>query len=92
MYYRRYQEERALPERFLGQNPAQSRALSAPKSLTSQMPTNASFNPVFHTEAQEYGKYQPNIHTRPYSYHGLSTKFTAKKTTQGNYRNHSFNL
>jgi hypothetical protein len=56
------------------------------------MPTNASFNPVFHTEAQEYGKYQPNIHTRPYSYHGLSTKFTAKKTTQGNYRNHSFNL
>ncbi len=24
---------------------------------------------------QEYGKYQPNVHTVPYSYHGLDTKY-----------------
>ena len=41
---------------------------------------------------QEYGKYEPNVHTTPYSYHGLNTRFTGKKTLQGNYRNHSLNL
>ena len=83
--FRRYAEESHLPNRFLGQNPAQDNALFNPVQ-----PPPA--NPTFQTTAQEYGKYQPNIHTMPYSYHGLNTKFTAKKTVQGNYRNHSLNL
>ena len=80
---RRYQEERALPDRFLGQVTAQRKAFFAPK-----VPRN----PVFQTTSQEYGKYQPNVHTMPYSYHGINTKFTALKTVQGNYRNHSLNI
>lgn len=45
----------------------------------------------FQTSYTEYGKYAPNIHTLPYSYHGLNTRFTAKRTLHGNYRNHSMN-
>ena len=82
---RRYQEERRLPERFLGQTAAQDNALYAPVR-----PPPA--NPSFQTSSQEYGKYPPNKHTLPQSYHGLRTKFTARKTEQGNFRNHSLNL
>jgi hypothetical protein len=82
---RRYQEERHLPDRFLGQTAAQDNMLYQRKEAPPA-------NPSFQTTAQEYGKYHPNIHTMPYSYHGLSTKFTAKKTEFGNYRNHSLNI
>ena len=85
---RRFREERqAPPKRFANsaRTPAQDNALYAPDA-----PPPA--NPTFQTSAQEYGKYPPNAHTLPHSYHGLSTGFTAKKTLQGNYRNHSMNL
>ena len=82
---RRYQEERQLPERFLGQTAAQDNALYAPMKPPPS-------NPSFQTSSQEYGKYPPNKHTLPQSYHGLRTKFTARKTEQGNFRNHSLNL
>ncbi len=74
------------------QTPAQSNSVYAPKRPATPVRSTGEFNPSFHTTAQEYGKYAPNAHTRPYSYHGLSTRFTANKTREGNYRNHSFNL
>ena len=83
--FRRYQQEHAVPDRF---------------KLNSVATRNAAFqtkdpppaNPVYNTSYQEYGKYHPNEHTQPQSYHGLRTKFSYKKYQQGMYRNHSLNV
>jgi len=83
---RRYQEEHTLPQRFVARSTAQDATLYAPNNASG----NLGMGP--RTTAQEYGRFRPNAHTAAYSYHGLDTKFTAKTTLHGNYRNHSLNL
>ena len=84
MPFRRYQSERNLPDRFLGQTSAQDNTLYQPREARN--------NPTFRTSYQDYGRYGPNVHTAAQSYHGLNTRFTARKTEHGNYRNHSLNI
>ena len=82
---RRYQQEHAVPDRFKLQSVATRNA-----AFQTKEPPPA--NPVYNTSYQEYGKYHPNEHTQPQSYHGLRTKFSYKKYQQGMYRNHSLNV
>ena len=52
MTLRRYQEERALPQRFLGKTSAQSNASLAPKPHSTQTALAGSYNPKYQTTAQ----------------------------------------
>ncbi len=83
--FKRHQQEHKLPVRFKATSVASENALY----VTREPPPS---DPVFKTTYQEYGKYRPNKHTQPYSYHGLNTKFSEKKFGQGMYKNNSFNL
>ena len=74
-----------MPRRFAATSVANQNVLFNPREV--QPP-----DPNFRTSYQDYGKYPPNVHTQPYSYHGLNTKFSQKKFNQGMYKNHSFNL
>ena len=70
-----------LPSRF------KSAAAAAAGLNPSKVP-----DPNYNTSYEEYGKFKPNVHTQPYSYHGLNTRFSHKKHQQGMYRNHSLNV
>ena len=86
---KRYQNDRKMPERFRslpGQSTAHEQSLYAPRE------EKKSPNPMFKTSYSELGQFKPNKHTMPHSYHGLSSRFTAKITQHGMYRNHSVNL
>ena len=85
LFSRRYQEEHKLPLRFKGTTVASANALFNPREPPP-------IDPTFRTSYQDYGKYPPNKHTQPYSYHGLNTKFSQKKFGQGMFKNNSFNL
>ena len=85
LFFRRYQQDRKLPVRFLAQSVASDNALYNPRDPPPTAPT-------FRTSYQDYGQYPPNKHTQPYSYHGLNTKFSQKKFNQGMYKNNSFNI
>ena len=80
MTLKRFQQESGIPERFKTE-PAKD-----------MMRTPATTPPMFKTSYSEFGQFKPNIHTTPRSYHGLNTRFTAKMTKHGMYRNHSVNL
>ncbi|CAB4070172.1 unnamed protein product [Lepeophtheirus salmonis] len=80
--YRRYESEKNIPSRFKGITTALSRSLYEPLKPNQIL---------YETTYNCYGKYPPNVHTIPYGYYGLNTRFTNKKAYHGNYRNHSFN-
>jgi len=83
--FKRYQQEHKLPLRFKTASAASENALYHPREPPS-------VDPTLRTSYQDYGKFLPNVHTQPYSYHGLNTKFSQKKFGQGMYKNNSFNL
>ena len=85
LFFRRFQNQEHLPKRFTSLSVAKQNALFNPRDV-------APPDPTFRTTYAEYGKYPPNKHTQPYSYHGLNTRFSQKKFNQGMYKNHSFNL
>ena len=86
MTLKRYQQEGNLPERF------KTLDREAETKLEQNKRTAATTDPMFKTSYMELGQLKPSSETMPRSYHGLNTRFTAKMTKHGMYRNHSVNL